>query len=61
MEKSIDYQQIRSYLEYAPTKNFSAFVEVPFTFLRPEVNAEAEGIGPTDEINYTAQANAQQK
>ena len=44
-ETRIDWQQINSYLEYAPTKCFSAFVEVPFTFLHPHQNVDAEGLG----------------
>jgi hypothetical protein len=44
-ETRIDWQQIRSYVEYAPTKDFSAFVEVPVTFLHPHQNVDAEGLG----------------
>jgi hypothetical protein len=43
-ETRVDYQDISSYFEYAPTKTFSGFVEVPVRFLNPEVNANASGI-----------------
>jgi hypothetical protein len=47
-ETRIDWQQIRSYIEYAPTKCFSAFVEVPVTFLHPHINVDSRGIGDVE-------------
>jgi hypothetical protein len=42
-EKSVDYQDITGYLEVAADHKFSAFLEVPFRFLNPEVNANTSG------------------
>ncbi len=44
-EKSVDYQELRSYLEIALDKRFSAFVEVPVRWINPDVNANAVGLG----------------
>lgn len=38
-EKSVDYQDIDAYFEYAFNQKFSSFIEVPYRFLNPEVNA----------------------
>ncbi len=42
-ETSVDYQDIRSYIEYAPVPRFSAFVELPVRFLNPDNNANTSG------------------
>lgn len=34
-DPSINYQEFATYLEYAPIKNFSTFVEVPVRFINP--------------------------
>src|SRR5262249_5771156 len=44
-ETKVDYQDIRSYLEYAVNNRFSAFIEVPVRFLNPEVNDNTSGLG----------------
>ncbi len=42
-ESNVDYQSVSPYLEYAPTRNFSAFMELPVRFLNPTLNANANG------------------
>jgi hypothetical protein len=42
-ETSIDYQDITGYLEVALDPRFSAFLEVPWRMLNPEVNKDASG------------------
>ena len=42
-EPRIDYQDLSAYLEIAPSDRLSAFVELPWRFLNPEVNANANG------------------
>ena len=44
VETEIDYLDIRANLEYAFNRRFSWFVEVPFRYLKPEVNENAFGI-----------------
>jgi len=44
LDKRIDYQDIRAYLEYAPNDWLSGFVEVPYRFLNPELNANVSGL-----------------
>ena len=44
-ETRVDYQDVRAYFEYAPTSRLSGFVEIPFRFLNPEVNANTAGLG----------------
>jgi Putative MetA-pathway of phenol degradation len=44
LEKRIDYQDLSVYLEGAATDRLSGFVEVPYRFLNPEVNANTSGI-----------------
>ncbi len=43
-ETRVDYQDISSYFEFAPSKTFSGFVEIPVRFLNPEVNANTSGL-----------------
>jgi hypothetical protein len=43
IETNIDYQDIMLDFEYAFTTDFSIFVETPFRFLNPEVNANTAG------------------
>jgi hypothetical protein len=45
VETNVDYQEIRSYLEYAPLTWLSGFVEIPVRFLNPEVNNNSAGLG----------------
>ena len=42
-EKNIDYQELSTYVEYAPYQNMSAFVDVPVRFINPTVNPNAYG------------------
>ena len=50
-ERSVDYQDIRTYIEAAYDNRFSAFLEVPVRFLNPEVNPNTNGLG---DINFGA-------
>jgi serine/threonine protein kinase len=43
-EPRIDYQDLSSYLELAAKERLSGFVELPWRFLNPEVNANANGL-----------------
>jgi hypothetical protein len=43
-EPRIDYQDLSCYLEVAPRDSLSAFVEIPWRFLNPEVNANVNGL-----------------
>jgi hypothetical protein len=42
-EPRIDYQDLSTYLEVAACDRLSGFVELPWRFLNPEVNANANG------------------
>jgi hypothetical protein len=44
-ERSVDFQDLMTYLEVAPLPDLSAFVEVPVRFLNPELNADHGGLG----------------
>jgi hypothetical protein len=44
-ETSVDYQEVEAYLEFALNNDLSAFVEVPFRVVDPEVNANERGLG----------------
>jgi hypothetical protein len=50
-ERSVDYQDIRSYMEAAYNNRISAFLDVPVRFLNPEVNPNTNGLG---DINFGA-------
>jgi hypothetical protein len=39
----VDYQELATYLEYAPTRNFSGFIELPARFLNPTLVRNATG------------------
>jgi hypothetical protein len=43
-ETRVDWQELSAYLEVAPADRLSAFVEVPWRFLNPEVNANHTGL-----------------
>jgi hypothetical protein len=43
-ERTVDYQEITPYLEYAFTPRFSAFASVPVRFINPDVNANETGL-----------------
>ncbi|HLJ93858.1 MAG TPA: hypothetical protein VKU02_11785 [Gemmataceae bacterium] len=43
-EPRIDYQDLSAYLELAANDRLSGFVELPWRFLNPEVNANANGL-----------------
>jgi hypothetical protein len=43
-EPRIDYQDLSAYLEFAATDRLSGFVELPWRFLNPELNANANGL-----------------
>jgi hypothetical protein len=44
-EQKVDYQELTGYLEIALGQHFSGFVEVPWRFLNPVVNANSNGLG----------------
>jgi hypothetical protein len=44
-ERSVDFQELTSYLELAPLPRLSGFIEVPVRFLNPEINANHTGFG----------------
>jgi hypothetical protein len=44
-EFRVDFQDLSAYLEAAATDRLSGFVEVPWRFLNPEVNADHNGVG----------------
>jgi hypothetical protein len=43
-ETRVDYQDLLSYLEWAVVPRLSLFVELPYRFLNPQVNANASGL-----------------
>jgi hypothetical protein len=43
-EQRIDYQDLSAYLEVRATEGLSGFLEVPWRFLNPEVNRNANGL-----------------
>jgi hypothetical protein len=43
-ETRVDYHELSGYLEGLLTQRLSAFVEVPWRFLNPEVNADTNGL-----------------
>jgi hypothetical protein len=47
-EPRIDAQDLSAYLEYAFGETFSAFVEVPWRWINPRVNANANGLADTN-------------
>lgn len=42
-EPRLNYQEVSTYLEYAPTRNFSAFIELPARFLQATLIRNAAG------------------
>lgn len=44
-ERSVDVQETAFYFEYAATKQFSAFLELPVRYINPEVNSNEAGVG----------------
>lgn len=44
-EPRIDFQDLSAYLELAAGERLSGFVELPWRFLNPQVNANANGFG----------------
>jgi hypothetical protein len=43
-EPRVNYQEASAYLEWAPIPRFSGFVELPYRWIDPEVNADHRGI-----------------
>jgi hypothetical protein len=43
-ETGVNYQDLSAYLEVAAGERFSAFVEVPYRFLNPEINRDTDGL-----------------
>ena len=44
-ERNIDYQELTESVEYAFSRRFSAFVNLPQRFLNPDINRNTAGIG----------------
>ena len=44
-ERRVDYQDLTTYLEFAPWSRFSAFIEAPYRWLNPQDNANVSGFG----------------
>jgi hypothetical protein len=44
-EKNVDFQELSTYLEFAPLVNFSAFIDQPVRWINPQVNRNAYGFG----------------
>lgn len=44
-ERNIDYQELTESVEYAFTRRFSAFLNIPQRFLNPDINRNTAGIG----------------
>jgi len=44
-ERSVDYQELTATAEYAFTRRFSAFVDLPVRFINPDVNRNDTGLG----------------
>jgi hypothetical protein len=47
-ETNVDYQEISVYGEYALSRTFSIFAEVPVEFLNPTVDENAKGLGDSN-------------
>ena len=47
-EKRLDFQELRTYGEYALNPWFSLFLETPYKFINPQVNANNRGTGDLD-------------
>jgi len=43
-ETRVDYQELSSYFEIAPSERFSGFIEIPVRWINPVVNDNASGI-----------------
>jgi hypothetical protein len=44
-ERRVDFQELSGYLEAGLTDRLSGFVEVPWRFINPELNADHNGVG----------------
>ncbi len=44
-ERRVDYQDVLGYLEWVAAPRVSLFVEGPYRFLNPQVNANVSGFG----------------
>ena len=44
-ERSVDARELSLGIEYAPVRNFSLFVDVPYRSINPEVSPNASGLG----------------
>jgi hypothetical protein len=42
-EPSVDFQELSAYLEMAASERFSLFVDLPYRFINPELNADHAG------------------
>ncbi len=43
IETNVDYQDFDAYLEYATSRRFSGFIEIPYRLLDPEINGNEDG------------------
>ena len=46
-QPSLNYQEVATYLEYAPTLRFSGFIELPARFIQPVRSARVPPASPT--------------
>lgn len=44
-EKKIDAQELTAYLQFAITPEVAGFIEAPWVFINPQINANANGFG----------------
>jgi hypothetical protein len=58
-ETKVDYQDINAYLEAAYCNRISGFIEIPYRFLNPEVNANTNGFSDL-QVGFKAAAIAQE-
>jgi hypothetical protein len=60
VETEVNYLDIRVNLEYAFDRRFSWFVEVPFRYLKPEINKDAFGLADVQTgVKFAAVASAE--
>jgi hypothetical protein len=60
-DPSINYQELATYLEYAPVRNFSSFIELPARFLNPTLVPNYYGFSDMNlgfKYAFVAQPNA---
>jgi len=60
-QASINYQEVATYLEYAPTQRFSGFIELPARFIQPTLGSGTSGFSDLNiGVKYALIANPNQ-